>query len=444
MSKDPCFVAFFEDVYYNKPHNKRYYMDRFIITGQNTLSGEIKVSGAKNAGLKILAATLLSDEIWHIKNIPDIADVKVMLELLRDLGAEVEKVKSHEYKIQAKNIRKNELDPKLVHKLRASIVILAPLLARCGEIKFPHPGGCIIGKRPIDIYLDNFKTAGAEIEVKNGFYYIKARRLRGAKFIFPWISHTATESAILQAVLAQGKTILINAACEPEVEFLANLLAKCGAKIKGAGTSYVEIEGVNKISGGKFEIIPDRIETGTFAILGALCGDPIKIINCDTSHLAVFWKMLSRVGVKFDIGKNFVNIRKSKNLTACEIRTHEYPGFATDLQPPFTVLMTQCDGMSLMHETIYEGRLFYTDILNRMGAKIIMCDPHRVVVFGPTKLQGAKIESPDLRAGIALLIAALVAFGKSEIENIYQIDRGYENIEGRLKALGARITRVVG
>lgn len=417
-------------------------MDKFIIQGQNTLSGEIKVAGAKNAALKILAATLLSDEIWHIKNVPDIADIKIMIELLKDLGVDIEKITPHEYKIQAKNICKNELNPELVHKLRASIVMLAPLLVRCGEVKFPHPGGCMIGKRPIDIYLDNFKTAGAEVEVKNGYYHIKAKRLRGAKFIFPWISHTATESAILQGVLAQGKTILINTACEPEVEFLANSLVKCGAKIKGQGSHYIEIEGVKKLSGGTFEIIPDRIETGTFAILGALCGD-IKITNCKPSQLEVFWKMLARAGAKIDIRENIVYIKKSSNFNVCEVRTHEYPGFVTDLQPPFTVLMTQAHGMSLMHETIYEGRLFYTDILNKMGAKIIMCDPHRVVVFGPTKLYGAKIESPDLRAGIALLIAALIAEGKSEIQNIYQIDRGYENIEGRLKALGAKIERVV-
>jgi UDP-N-acetylglucosamine 1-carboxyvinyltransferase len=416
-------------------------MEKFIITGQNKLFGEIKVAGAKNAALKILAATLLSDGQWHLKNVPAIADAKIMIELLRDLGAEIEEINSNEYKIQVKNICKNKLNPKLVHKLRSSILLLSPLLTRCGEIEFPHPGGCIIGRRPIDMFLDNFKAAGAEIKVKDGFYHIKAKRLTGAKFIFPWISHTGTESAMMQAVLAQGKTILVNAACEPEVEFLAEALKSCGAKIKGAGTHYIEIEGVEKLGAGKFTIIPDRIETGTFAVLGALCGD-IKITNCEPRHLEVFWKMLSKIGVKFNKGQDFVYVKKSNDLKAIEVRTHEYPGFVTDLQPPFTVLMTQATGMSLMHETIYEGRLFFTDILNRMGAHIIMCDPHRVVVSGPTKLYGAKIESPDLRAGIALLIAALCAIGKSEVENIYQIDRGYENIEGRLKALGAKITRI--
>lgn len=416
-------------------------MEKFIITGQNVLKGEIKVAGAKNAALKILAASLLSNEEWHIKNVPDIADVKIMIELLQDLGADVQKVNTHEYKICSKNICKNELNPKLVCKLRSSVVLLAPLLARCGEVRFPHPGGCMIGKRPIDIFLDNFKTLGAEIDVKNGFYHIKAKKLKGAKFVFPWISHTVTESAIMSAVFAEGKTTLINTACEPEVKFLSDALVQCGAKIKGAGTPFIEIEGVKKLSGGTFTVIPDRMETGTFAVLGALAGD-IKITNCDPTHLDVFWKMLDRAGVKFDIGSDFVYIKKSNDLKSCELRTHEYPGFVTDLQPPFTVLTTQASGISLIHETIYEGRLFFTDILNRMGAQIIMCDPHRVVVSGPTKLYGSKIESPDLRAGIALLVAALIAEGKSEIENIYQIDRGYEDIEGRLKALGARIERV--
>jgi len=417
-------------------------MEKFIVEGGNRLKGEIRVAGAKNAVLKVMAAALLSDQVWYLKNVPEIGDVKTMVELLKDIGVEIEKVKKGEYKIQAREIRKVELSPQLVVKLRSAIMLLAPLLSRAGEVKFPHPGGCIIGKRPIDIYLDNLKEAGAEIVSKDRYYHIKARRLRGTKFVFPWISHTGTESAILTAVMAKGKTELLNCACEPEVSFLASCLNKCGAKIKGVGTHKIEIEGVNKIGGGTFTIIPDRIETGTFAVLGALIGDGIKIVNCDPSHLEVFWKIFKKAGVLVDRGGDFVYIKPTRKLLACEIRTHEYPGFVTDLQPPFTVLMTQAEGLSLIHETVYEGRLFYTDILNRMGAKIIMCDPHRVVVQGPTRLFGRKIESPDLRAGIALLLASLVAYGKSEIQNIFQIERGYENIEERLKALGARIEKV--
>lgn len=417
-------------------------MGKFIITGQNRLFGEIKVSGAKNAALKLLAATILTDKECHFKNVPDIVDVRIMIDLLKDIGAEVKKENKNEYFIKCSKISKIELNPNLVSKLRASIVMIAPMLARLGEVKFPHPGGCVIGRRPIDIYLDNFKSFGAEVIQDNNFYHIKAKKLKGNKFVFPWISHTATESAILASVLADGKTTLINSACEPEVSTLCDWLNQCGAKIRGGGNHKIEIEGVKKLSGGTFTVIPDRIETGTFAILGAATRSAIKIINCNPQHLEVFWKMLDRAGIKFDIGGNFVYIKPSPQIFACEVRTHEYPGFVTDLQAPFTVLMTQAKGTSLIHETIYEGRLFYTDILNRMGANIIMCDPHRVVVSGPTKLFGTKMESPDLRAGIALVIAALIAEGKSVIENIEQIDRGYENIDERLRALGAKIERI--
>lgn len=417
-------------------------MEKFIIEGSGELKGEIKVSGAKNSALKVLAATLLTDEECHILNVPDIYDVKMMIEILKDIGADVKKENNNEYFIRCNDIDKTDLDPKLVRKLRASIMLIAPLLSRFGEVKFPHPGGCAIGKRPIDMYLDSFKSFGAEVLENKDYYHIKAKNLSGCNFVFPWISHTATESAILAAVLARGKTTLINSACEPEVISLCEQLNGLGAKITGIGCNRIVIEGVKKLSGGTFNIIPDRIEAGTFAILGALTCSELKILNCDLSHLEVFLKMIERVGVKFDIGENFLYVKRSEDLKSCELRTHEYPGFATDLQAPFTVLLTQASGMSLVHETIYEGRLFYTDILNRMGANIIMCDPHRVVVSGPTEFHGIKMESPDLRAGIALLIAALIAEGRSEIENIQQIDRGYENIEGRLKALGVQIKRI--
>lgn len=417
-------------------------MSKFIVNGKNKISGEIVVNGAKNEALKMLAATILSDERWCLKNIPDIADVRIMIEILEDIGAKVEKISKNEYCIQCDNIRKTELNPRLSSKVRTSVMLIAPLLARFGEVKFPVPGGCPIGRRPIDIFMENFKSLGAEVENKDDFYYIKAKNLAGSRIVFPWISHTATESAIMASCLSKGKTVLINTACEPEVVALCENLNKCGAKISGIGTHEIEVEGVDKISGGNFSMIPDRIEAGTFAILGALSGSELTIKNCEPLHLEVFWKMLERVGVQFDISENNVYIKKSSNLNCCEIRTREYPGFATDLQAPFTVLLTQAQGMSLVHEVIYEGRLFYTDTLNKMGAEIVMCDPHRVVVPGPTKLYGTKMESPDIRAGMALVLAALVAEGKSEIENIEQVDRGYEDIENRLKIIGADIKRI--
>ncbi|MFA6296154.1 MAG: UDP-N-acetylglucosamine 1-carboxyvinyltransferase [Patescibacteria group bacterium] len=425
-------------------------MSKFIITGPNKLSGEIKVAGAKNNALKVIAATVLTDQEVILKNIPDIEDVHVMFEILKDLGGNVEKINDHEYKVQTKEIKKTELNKNLVAKLRASIMFLAPLLTRVNEVKFPFPGGDIIGKRPIDIYLDGLDQFGVEIKFERDYYHLKRtnEKLKATKFVFPIISHTVTESLIMSGVLAEGKTVLINTACEPEIVSLAEFLNSLGAKITGAGTPNIEIEGVPSLSGGEFTAIPDRIETGTFAILGALTGGDLKITNCEPSHLEVFWKVLKHIGVNFEIGKDFVKINPSedlnvcKGLNACEVRTHEYPGFATDLQAPATILLTQAKGLSMVHETIYEGRLFYTDSLNKMGANIIMCDPHRIVVQGPTKLYGAKLESPDIRAGIALVIAALIAEGKSEIDNIYQIDRGYEKIEERLRNLGANIQRV--
>lgn len=417
-------------------------MEKFIIEGRNPLKGEIAVAGAKNSALKLLAATILTREDCTLTNVPDIEDIHVMIDLLKDLGAKVEQKNTHQYIINTKNIKKTEINPVLAAKLRSSIMLVAPLLTRFGEVKFSFPGGCVIGKRPIDIFLDGFRAFGAEIKEEKNSFYIKAKKLKGTRFVFPWVTVTATESLIMAALLAEGDTVLENCAEEPEIPAMCDYFNSCGAKIQGAGTSTIKIQGVKEISGGTFNTIPDRIETGTFAILGALAGQGIKITNCNPSHLSVFWEQLKKAGCNLDMGKDFVYIKKSSKFLPLEIRTNEYPGFATDLQAPFTVLLTQAKGLSLVHETIYEGRLFYTDVLNRMGANIIMCDPHRVVVLGPTPLYGTKMESPDLRAGMALLIAALIASGKSEIDHIYQIDRGYEDIEGRLKALGAKIERI--
>ena len=415
---------------------------KFIINGGKKLKGEIAVGGAKNLALKALAASFLFKQEIVINNIPDIEDIKQMLEIIKDLGAKVEKNDNHQYKISTKNVSKTTLSPILTPKLRASIVLIGPMLARFGEAMLPYPGGCVIGMRPIDIFIDGFKTLGVEVEEnKNGFFF-KTKKLKGAKFVFPIISVTATETLMMAATLAKGKTTLINAACEPEISTLADYLNSCGAKISGAGTSTIIIEGVNKLSANVFNIIPDRIEAGTFAIMAATTKSDLIIKNCNPMHLEVPLLMLKKVGVNFIIGNNNINVLPSKNLKAINLVTHEYPGFITDLQAPFTVLLTQVQGMSLVHETIYEGRLFYIDKLNKMGANIILCDPHRAIINGPTKLYGKKVESPDIRAGMAMVIASLVAEGKTEIDNIYQIDRGYEKIEERLQNLGVKIERV--
>lgn len=416
--------------------------EKFIIEGGKKLEGEIEINGAKNAALKIFAASLLTDQEWQIENVPQVKDVFDEIELLRDLGVEIEKIDERIYKVKAGDIKNTKLREDLTRKIRASIVLVGPILARKGEVEFIYPGGCTIGRRPIDIFLDGFKALGTEVTEINGRFKLTTSGLRGNSFVFPRVSVTGTEALILTAVLAKGKTIFKNAAQEPEIKSLVDFLNKCGAKIKGAGTSTIEIEGVDKLEKGTFKLIPDRIEAGTFAILAAATGSHIKINNCNPQHLESLWLHLKKTGANFELGKNFVELKPASKLKTVNVTTHEYPGFVTDLQPPFTVLMTQAEGQSLIHETLFEGRLFYTDILNQMGGDIIICDPHRVIVNGPTRLYGKTITSPDIRAGIALVIAALVAQGTTTIENIEQIDRGYEKIEERLQNLGADIKRV--
>ena len=418
-------------------------MEKFIIHGGRKLSGEIKVNGAKNAALKILAASLLTDQEWSISNIPQIEDIFRLLELLKNIGVEIENGSKGAYRLRAKNIQSSRLDLDIASRLKGSILMAGPLLARCGSVVFPRSGGCVIGQRPRDIFLDGFRAFGIKVEENREGYHLTAKeKLKGINFVFPVVSVTVTETMLLTAVLAKGKTVLKNAACEPEIIALADFLNKCGAKIKGAGTPFIRIEGVSRLGKGSCRIIPDRIEAGSFVLLGLSVGGNIKVSNLDPKHLDVLWFLLKKAGANLKIGKDFVLVKPSPKLKAINLKTHEYPGFPTDLQAPFTVLMTQAKGISLIHETIFEGRLFYTDMLNQMGANIIMCDPHRVIVQGSTKLFGRDLVSPDIRAGIALVAAALSARGKSVIENIYQIDRGYEKIEERLQGLGARIRRV--
>ncbi len=417
-------------------------MEKFAIRGGQPLEGTIKVNGAKNAALKILAASLLTDKQWTVSNVPYIEDIFRLIELLKEIGAQVSEKSKGVFQIKAKVLNTAQLNPDIVSRLKGSILMAGPLLARSGQVSFCQPGGCVIGQRPRDIFLAGFESFGVKVKENRKGYQLKTKGLKGAKFVFPLISVTATETMILTAVLAKGRTKLINAACEPEIVNLADFLNKSGAKIKGAGTPYIEIEGVSSLKGGQCRVIPDRIEAGSFVILGAALRSPIKIIDLNPDHLDILWFLLARAGVDLEIGKNFVKIKPGFKLKAVNLKTHEYPGFPTDLQAPFTVLMTQARGDSLIHETIFEGRLFYTDMLNQMGAKIVMADPHRVIVQGPSKLYARRLISPDIRAGIALVIAALIARGKSVIENIYQIDRGYERIEERLQKLGANIERV--
>lgn len=415
----------------------------FVIQGGKKLSGEIEVMGAKNAALKGLVASLLFNEPVIIKNCPLIEDVFRMIELLKMLGVEVVSTGKREFKISDNTANSYVLNSEISKAMRSSVVLIGPLLARFGKVQFPHPGGCVIGERPIDIFLDGFKKLGAKISQIGENYVLEAKKLKGAEIIFKKVSVTATETLMMTAILTEGKTVLYNAACEPEIPVLADFLNLSGARIKGAGTYKIEIMGVKNLKFKKpYVVVPDRIEAGSFAILAALLGREIKIKNCNPEHLLVFLEHLKDAGSDIQRGKNYLQISAPKKLAAVDVKTREYPGFPTDLQAPFVALLTQSQGKSVVTETIFEGRLNYADDLNRMGANIIQCDQHRIIIEGKTILHAREMESPDLRAGLAFVLAALCAKGESKIHGVYKIDRGYERIEERLRKLGADIKRV--
>lgn len=429
--------------------------EKFIIQGlggEKTLSGEISVNGAKNAVLKAMAASLLFADEVTLKNVPDIEDVSRMEELLTALGVQVETGKD-----KSKDTRKltcgdkilSDMPADISKRFRASIVVSGPLLARLGKISFPHPGGCVIGARPIDLFLEGFQKMGATVKEKEGSYLVEAKNgLKGTEIFFRNQSVGATETFMMAAVLAKGKTVLKNCAMEPEIVSLAEFLVSCGAKIKGAGTTTIEITGGGKLraKGKPYQTPPDRLETGSFLILGALAAKDLLIKNCEPEHVSALLEMLEYSGVKFEVGKKSIRVLGSTyanaDLRAMNVKTHEYPGFSTDLQSPMVVFLTQALGESLVFETIFEGRLNYTAELVRMGADITMWDANRAMVKGPTPLKGRELESPDIRTGYAFVIAGIIARGETVIHNVYYIDRGYATIEKRLQNIGVHITRV--
>ncbi|QQG52583.1 MAG: UDP-N-acetylglucosamine 1-carboxyvinyltransferase [Candidatus Falkowbacteria bacterium] len=418
-------------------------MPKFVINGGKSLSGEIAVGGAKNNAQIMLPVSLLSKKTITISNLPEIDGVDKSLELLADLGADITRT-TNQVTINTSKVSKTELDPKIADKFRTSVMFVGPLLARFGKVSFPHPGGCVIGAagRPIDLFIEGFEAMGAKVEISEKFYHISAAKLHNFEYFFSTVSVTGTQSLIMTACLIPGRTILKNCAMEPEIEALIEYLNSQGAQISGSGTPTITIDGVTELNAGQCEIIPDRMETGSFALLAAATKSELKITHCNPEHILNLLAIFKKIGVNYETGADWLLIKKSENIKAYGIKTHEYPGFPTDLQSPYAVLMTQTQGISLIQETIYDRRLIWTDMLSQMGANIIMCDPHRVVINGPTKLFGKKIISPDIRAGIALVIAALAAEGSSEIDNIYQIDRGYEKLDVRLRSIGADISRV--
>lgn len=428
--------------------------ERFLIKGTDgarVLVGTIRVNGAKNAALKAFAASLLFSDPVTLKNIPHIEDIERITDLLLNLGTKITKNKDGVFICDHSELHTSDLSHDISKRLRASIVVTGPLLARTGKVSFPHPGGCVIGARPIDLFLEGFQKMGARIIFRDGTYHIVARggKLRGAELFFRAQSVTGTETFMMAAILAEGKTVIKNAAMEPEIKHLADFLISCGARIKGAGTPAIEITGGTLLRAGKKTYItpPDRIEAGSFLILGALAAKDLKITNCDPTHIEALLEVLDLAGVHFRVGKDFVHIKGNSKRNAyfkntALLKTHEYPGFPTDLQAPMMIFLTQASGESLVFETIFEGRLNYVEELVRMGADIRTMDPHRVIVKGHTSLKGREMESPDLRAGLAFVIAGVVARGRSVIHNVYNIDRGYERVEERLRGIGVDIKRV--
>jgi len=431
----------------NKPH------EHFVVqgvAGKKKLKGEVRISGAKNAALKMLAATVLFKDAVLLRNAPDIEDIGRMADLLSDIGVAVSS-KNKSTLLCTPGTLKTKLSPEISKRLRASIVLTGPLLARMGKISFPHPGGCVIGERPIDLFIESFEKMGARVKHADGAYQITAPagKLRGAELFFRTQSVTGTETFMMAGVLAKGKTIIRNAAMEPEIKHLADYLVACGAHIRGAGTPTIEIHGgaLLRARGRAYTTPADRIEAGSFLVLGALAAESLNITHCDPMQLESLIEVLTLAGVPIRTTKNSIHIYRNtkpnssfKNVEM--IKTHEYPGFPTDLQAPMTVFLTQASGECLMFETIFEGRLNYVEELIRMGADIKIMDPHRVIVEGPHTLRARELESPDLRAGLAFVIAAIVARGKSVIHNVYNIDRGYECVEEKLQGIGVAIKRV--
>jgi len=416
--------------------------DKFVINGGKPLNGEIEVRGSKNSAGPALAAALLTQEECIIDNVPFIEDILTVLDVFKSLGVEVEKIGEESLKIKADKINPEKMDFEKASKTRISVLFFGSLLARVKDFKMPPPGGDRIGLRPISVQLKALEKLGANIEKDGNLYNVTCKELIGKEIVLSEFSVTATESVMLAGVLAKGKTIIKGAAAEPHVQDLGEMLKKMGAKIEGLGTHTITIEGVEKLHGCRHSIIPDPIEAGTFIVMGALTKGKIKVTGIDLSHLDLFLEKLEEMGVNLERGENYVIVSHSPNLDAVKVQALPYPGFPTDLLPIIIPLLLMAKGKSLVHDPLYENRFNYVHQLRKMGADIEMVDPHRTFVFGPAKLFGAKIDSSDIRAGACLVIAGLIAEGQTIIENVFQIDRGYEKLEERLQKIGADIKRI--
>jgi len=424
-------------------------MYKYIIEGSFPIKGRIKSSGNKNAALPCLAATLLTDEEVVLKNLPDIEDVRVMVDILKHLGSSVKKSGNHEYRIKTNNIKKEILPSELSQEIRASILFAGPLLARVGKVMMPPPGGDVIGRRRLDTHFLALKELGARIEI-DGLITLQSNKLAGADIFLDEASVTATENAIMAAVLAEGSTNIQNAASEPHVQDLCHMLNNMGAKISGIGANILKIDGVKRLKGTEFAISADFMEVGSLIGLAAVTRGELEIEDAAPDNLRMTKIAFGKLGIHWETDGQTIRIPPGQELKVLpdiggmipKIDDAPWPGFPPDLISIALVVATQVKGTVLVYEKMFESRMFFVDKLIGMGAGIILCDPHRAVVSGPSRLRGAELVSPDVRAGMALVIAALCAEGRSDIHNIYQIERGYENLVHRLGSLGANIKRV--
>ncbi len=416
-------------------------MDQLVIRGGRRLSGEVRVSGAKNAALPLMAAALLSQEPLELENAPRLVDVRTIAKLLRHMGVEAAGEGTPTIRLQASTVRRPEAPYDLVRTMRASVLVLGPLVARIGRARVSLPGGCAIGPRPINLHLMGLERLGATIRLNQGYVEAEAARLKGARIAFDLQTVTGTENLVMAATLAEGTTILENAACEPEVEDLARLLNAMGAKVEGAGTPTITIHGVPSLGGAVHRIIPDRIEAGTFAIAAAITGGDVVLRECRPDHLEALAAKLEEAGVRLQAGQDSLRVTGAGRARAVNVRTQPFPGFATDMQAQLMALMTVAEGRSVITEAVFENRFMHVHELLRLGADITIAG-NTAVVQGMPVLLGAPVMATDLRASACLVLAGLAAQGTTVISRIYHLDRGYEVIERKLTALGADIERV--
>jgi UDP-N-acetylglucosamine 1-carboxyvinyltransferase len=416
-------------------------MDKLVIQGGIPLSGEIRISGAKNAALPILCAALLTEEPLRIANVPHLRDVTTMLELLNQMGAEVSVNDRLEVEIVARDLHNPVAPYELVKTMRASILVLGPLLARCGQARVSLPGGCAIGSRPVDLHIKGLQAMGAEIEIEHGYILARAERLNGARIFMDTVTVTGTENLMMAATLAEGVTVLENAAREPEVVDLANCLIAMGAKIEGAGTDVITVHGVERLRGAAYRVMPDRIEAGTFLVAAAATGGRVLLKDTRPDILDAVLEKLREAGARIECGANTISLEMAGPLKSVNVRTAPYPAFPTDMQAQFMALNAVANGVATVTETIFENRFMHVQELQRLGANI-ETEGNTAVVRGVATLSGATVMATDLRASASLVVAGLIAQGETSIERIYHIDRGYECIEEKLSQLGARIKRV--